>query len=118
MTWEQVSDPVGDVVALEFKGYAARPLCRAEDGLHRLISADGNAVVDVWELEEYGDWPWSHKLDTSRPRSYIARSYNYRTREVTMPTVEAVKLDADDPFALLESAIEDIVWRITDSEWE
>ena len=117
-TWKTTTNDLsGHVIALEFEGYAARPLCRPEDGLHRLVSADGNAVVDVWELEEYAGWPWSHQFELTL-RTYVARTYNYRTREVNMPNQPAVKLDPDDPFATMEGVLEEIAWRITDSEWE
>lgn len=116
--WEEADEPSGDIVAIEFEGHAARPLCRAEDGLHRLIASDGNAVVDVLELDEYSGWPWPHYIDTTRARSYVARTYNFRTREVTMPGSEPQKLNADDPFAEIEPAVLDAVWRITENEWE
>ncbi len=118
ITWEETQEFAGDVIVLLFEGFAARPLSRPEDGLHRLISADGNASVDVWELEEYAGWPWAQAIGPMSSRTYIARSYNYRTREVTMPNAEPAKLDPVYPFSTLEVALEELAWRITDSEWE
>lgn len=115
--WERVEEPEGAIIALELEGYAARPLSRAEGGLHRLISPDGNAVVDVFELDEYAGWPWPQRIEAMRSRAYVTRTYNERTREITMPATDPVRFDVDDPFPNLESVIEDAVWRITESEW-
>ena len=118
VAWERTSELRGaDVLALEFEGDAARPLSRPEDGLHRLISPDGNAVVEVFSLEEYQSWPWPWKIQGSRSRSFVARAYNVRTRELAMPGMPAVRYVVEDPFPSIEQQIEDIAWRITESEW-
>ena len=125
-TWERSDVLSGEVIALEFEGHAARPLTRPEDGLHRLISADGNAVVDVWEVEEYGGWPWRDARRAPNEsgagaigsRTYVARTYNFRTREVTHPAQAPARLEPDDPFSNIEELVEELAWRITDSEWE
>ena len=119
-SWEQTTleEANGEVVAIDVMGHAARPLWRSEDGLHRLVSPDGNAMVDAWERDEYAGWPWAQRLEGFTARSYEARTYNFRTREITSGHYPAVKLDPDDPFVRLEELIEDIAWRITDSEWE
>ncbi len=117
VAWERTDEPQGEILALEIRGYAARPLGRAEHGLHRLISAEGNAVVNVIEGEEYAAWPWPWSVTALPTQHYVARTYNARTREISMESFDGLKFDPDDPFAAIESEIEDVVWDITEDEW-
>lgn len=116
--WEEDENPTGLVVALEFEGYAVRALMRAEDGLQRMVSSDGNAVVEVMELDEYDGWPFPQSLVDGRPYARVVRTYNFRTNEVLIPGYEPMKFDSDDPWKVIEPTVEDHVWEITEMEWE
>ncbi len=106
------------VIALKFKGFAARPLLLGEDGLHRLIEPDGNAQVEVLLQEEHLLWPLPEVVLQGRPSPSTARVWNRRTKEVSVPYYASVPLDERDPWSNLLGVMEDVVWMIVESRWE
>jgi len=116
--WEQVEWPRGVVVGMEIHGYAARTLHLAENGLHRMVASDGNAVCDVVALGPYDGWPFPQSLDTPRPNAQVVRTFNFRTSEITMPATPPIKLTSDNPWGLLEEHVEALIWALIEDEWE
>ncbi len=116
--WEETEETTAMVIGIEFYGYAARPLLRAEDGIHRFVAQDGNSSVEVWELDEYDEWPFPETVESGRTYAEVTRTYNYRTNEILMPEHEPLKLVPANPWTTLEPVLEDLVWDITETEWD
>lgn len=117
--WEETHTPSGAwVIAMEIEGFAARPLMRAEDGQQRMMSSDGNAMVDVHILDSFDGWPFPDVIEQGRATAGVVRTYNFRTNEITIPEYPAVKLNADDPWRTLEPIITEIVWDLTEGDWD
>ena len=111
--------PNSEVLVLSFSGFAARPLLLGEDGLHRLISAEGNAVSDVIVLGEDEYWPVPDaRLIAGSGNPSIARVWNKRTREVSIPYFMSVAFHEKDPWEVLAPVIEDVAWMIVESRWD
>lgn len=115
--WQHARKPSGTVLALEFEGPAVRPLLQGEDGLHRKISEDGNAKTDIFALGESLDWPKPSDLEGERPVRPDARTWNFRTGEVSMRGYTGLELDEDNPWEALWSKIEDIAWELAGADW-
>ncbi len=117
--WEETLVPSGAwVIAMEFEGFAVRPLMRAEDGQQRIVSGDGNGMVDVHILETYDAWPYPDVIEEGRTTSRVVRTFNFRTHEITMPEQKPIKLIADDPWKELEPRIGELVWELTEGDWD
>lgn len=117
--WEVTDKPDhGLVIAMEFEGYAVRPLMRAEDGQQRMVSADGNGMCDVFVLDSYDGWPFPDAIENGRNTANVIRTFNFRTHEITLAGRPPVKLQNEDPWRLLEPTIEDLVWSMTEGDWE
>ena len=111
--------PSSEVLVIELKGFAVRPLLLGEHGLHRLISAEGNAVTQVLLLDEEEQWPVPDAgLGEARDPGAIARVWNRRTREISIPYYASATFDERDPWAALLPIIEDVAWMIVESRWE
>jgi ATP-dependent Clp protease ATP-binding subunit ClpA len=115
--WEHARKPSGTVLALEFEGPAVRPILQGEDGLHRKISEDGNAKTDVFVLGEILDWPKPSDLEGERPTRPDARTWNFRTGEVSMRGYMGLALDEQNPWEALWSKIEDVAWELAGADW-
>jgi ATP-dependent Clp protease ATP-binding subunit ClpA len=117
--WEETLVPSGaTVIAMEFEGFAVRPLMRAEDGQQRIVSSDGNGMIDVHILETYDAWPYPDVIEEGRTTSRVVRTYNFRTNEINMPEKKPIKLIADDPWRELEPHIGELVWELTEGDWD
>lgn len=111
--------PSSEVIVLTFKGFAARPLLLGEDGLHRLISSEGNAVADVVVIGEDVSLPIpDSNLLAGAGSPSIARVWNRRTREVSIPYYVSVEFNERDPWEVLAPVIEDVAWMIVESRWD
>lgn len=115
--WQHARKPSGSVLALEFEGRAARALLSGEDGLHRRISEEGNATQEVYLLGEDLDWPPPMELEGERPQRPEARSWNFRTDEVSMRGISGLELDEKNPWRVLWGRIEDLAWEMAGADW-
>lgn len=116
--WRECDEPQGRLVALEFKGWAARALSRGETGIQRFAASEGNGSIEVLELGEYDVWPLPHHLVDGSPFSRVTRTYNFKTGELAVQGHDPVKLDVDDPWSELEPVLEEVAWQITEAEWD
>src|SRR5690554_3228328 len=95
-----------------------RALLTGEDGLHRRISEDGNAVVEVYLLsEDQTDWPMPSDFEGERPLRPEARVWNFRTSEISMLGLSGLELDIEDPWPVIWPYIEDLAWEMAGAEW-
>ena len=116
--WRAARKPSGTVLALEFAGPGVRALLTGEDGLHRRISEDGNAVVEVYLLsEDQTDWPMPSDFEGERPLRPEARVWNFRTSEISMLGLSGLELDIEDPWPVIWPYIEDLAWEMAGAEW-
>ncbi len=118
--WVATKDARGQALALEIVGKGARPLLQGEDGLHRILSPEGSQSVDVVVYRE-GEGPGGDGvMGEARASASVVRSWNLRTREVTMevPGVGAVSeaFEAQDPWAAVWPWMEEVAWRLVDVE--
>ena len=105
------------VVALAFEGFAARPLLLGERGLQRLIDTEGSAQVEVAGGEEDAPWLLPEQVLRGRSSPSVARIWNRRTREVSVPYYASAPLDERDPWRELLATIEEVAWMIVESQW-
>jgi ATP-dependent Clp protease ATP-binding subunit ClpC len=104
-------EPVGaDPFILRVHGPAARPLMLPEDGLHRLVAQDGNAVVEIVAVPEDVPWPSADELSRGSANPPLARVWNRRTQEISVPFFRSVDFDPRDPWLLLEPLMEEVAW--------
>jgi ATP-dependent Clp protease ATP-binding subunit ClpC len=112
--WVQLEpgrEPAGlEHVILRVQGSVARPLMWTEDGLHRLVSQDGNAAVEVAALPELLPWPSVEELNRWSTNPPLARVWNRRTQEVAVPFFRAVTLTWQNPWPALEPLLEEVAW--------
>jgi len=116
--WIETKDARGQSLALEIVGEGARPLLQGEDGLHRMISPDGNQVIDVVVYREDVNLGDRGGLEDARASASVVRTWNLRTREVTMGDYGAVEFDAGDPWASLLELMEEVAWFSLEVDWE
>ncbi len=108
----------GQVLAIEITGEGARPLLQSEDGLHRLMSADGNQVIDVSvPREDAALGAGSGAVEVARASSVVVRTWNLRTREVTMGDYGSAAFDISDPWASVVELMEEVAWISLDGDW-
>jgi MoxR-like ATPase len=107
---EQGRELPQEPIILKLQGPAARPLMLPEDGLHRLVAQDGNAVVELVAIPEDVPWPTLDELVHGSSNPPLARVWNRRTQEVSVPFFRAVPLDWRDPWPQLEPLIEEVAW--------
>lgn len=106
------------MLALEFEGPGVRALLSAEDGLHRRIAEEGNAVAEVYLFsEEQQEWPVPSDFEGERPLRPEARSWNFRTEEISMLGIKELGLDAQNPWPVIWPYIEDLAWELAGAEW-
>jgi ATP-dependent Clp protease ATP-binding subunit ClpC len=117
LLWDHARKASGTVLALEFRGPAVRPLLQGEDGLHRRIHEDGNASCEVVVMTEGLDWPKPSALEGERSSRPTARTWNFRTGEVSMRGFEHIPLDEEHPWPELWPRIEEIAWELAGAEW-
>src|SRR5690606_22169095 len=89
-------------------------------GLHRILSPEGSQSVDVVVYRE-GEGPGGGGvMGEARASASVVRSWNLRTREVTMevPGGGAVSeaFEAQDPWASVWPWMEEVAWRLVDVE--
>lgn len=117
--WIETGDARGQVLALEITGEGARALLQGEDGLHRLLSSDGSEVIDVSVPREDADGSGaSGNIEVARASSSVVRTWNLRTREVTMGDYAPVAFDISDPWASLVELMEEVAWDSLEADWE
>jgi ATP-dependent Clp protease ATP-binding subunit ClpA len=115
--WEHARKPSGTVLALEFSGTGVRPLLQGEDGLHRKIAEDKNANTEVFVLSENIDWPKPSDLEGERPTRPTARTWNFRTGEISMRGITGLEIDEDYPWDVLWPKVEDVAWELAGADW-
>jgi hypothetical protein len=115
--WEHARKPSGTVLALEFSGPGVRALLQGEDGLHRKIAEDKNANVEIFVLTENISWPKPFDLEGERPKRPTARTWNFRTGEISMRGLTGLQLDEDYPWNVLWPKLEDVAWELAGADW-
>jgi ATP-dependent Clp protease ATP-binding subunit ClpA len=116
--WQKTDTIRGPICALHIEGEAVRPLFRAEHGLHRVVSHEGNTMMFVAALDEYSDWRFPWRLRDTQVSAQIVRVWHLRNQQVQLRHGETLKFNADAPYAVLEPELEDIAWEITEEDWE
>ena len=107
--------PPSVALALEFEGDAARAVMTPEEGLHRLVDPEGNAVFEILldEPEETIVAPESIERGSANPD--LVRVWNRRTHEIVIPALDRrVDWTDDDLWARLEESLEPLVWAFAE----
>jgi ATP-dependent Clp protease ATP-binding subunit ClpA len=115
--YEQGRKASGVVVALEIEGRGVRALLQPDDGLHRKVAEDGNAVIDV--VLGPPDTPWIDPdlLQGESETRQTARTWNFRTGMVTMQDGATAELDEDNPWRQIFPVLRELAWGMTESMW-
>ncbi|MBA2661327.1 MAG: ATP-dependent Clp protease ATP-binding subunit [Bradymonadaceae bacterium] len=115
--WAPTSEARGGALAIEIEGHGVRPLLQGDNGLHRMIAQEGNAVIDVVVLREDEQYPQPAGLEDARSSASTVRIWNFRTREVTLADFEPRSFDPRNPWPAVMPALEEIAWQLVDLDW-
>ncbi|MGM0558951.1 MAG: AAA family ATPase, partial [Myxococcota bacterium] len=107
----------GFVVALEFEGRGVRALLQPDDGLHRKVAEEGNAVIDVALGPPETPWIDPDLLQGDTESRQTARTWNFRTGKVTMQDGATAELDPDNPWREIYPVLRELAWGMTESMW-
>jgi ATP-dependent Clp protease ATP-binding subunit ClpA len=92
--WRTQGSPHGETLALEFRGPAVRALLMAEDGRHRVLTAEDREDLDVVWLEDGESWPHPDVIDPTHPRQ-VARVWDLADQTVRLVD-EGLRMPLDD----------------------
>ncbi|MFU8805393.1 MAG: AAA family ATPase, partial [Bradymonadaceae bacterium] len=115
--WAPVTEAPSGVVGIVIRGRGARVLLSGEGGLHRMVAQEGNAVVDVVALGEGEDWPDPASLEMGRAGVVTVRTWNFRTREVTVGEAQSVPFDPQVPWETIWDEFEELAWQRVEPVW-
>jgi len=109
--WRTQRAPHGELVLLEFRGRAVRPLLVFEGGRHRRVDEEDSETVEVRVLPPDDSWPHPETLrrQTGAPRT--ARTWNYRESRVGLGDGRSVPLLPEDPWSELVPHLERRAWE-------
>ena len=107
----------GGVVALALEGRGVRALLQPDDGLHRKIAEEGNAVIDVVLGPPDSPWIDPDLLEGETESRQTARTYNFRTNTVGLQSGARAELDEDNPWRDVFPYVREIAWGMTESMW-
>jgi ATP-dependent Clp protease ATP-binding subunit ClpC len=115
--WEATETLRAGPVAVVVEGRGARVLLAGEGGLHRMMGHEGNGVVEVISLEEAQSWPAPGDLEAGAGGIEIVRTWNFRTREVTLADGAAFSFDPRVPWESIWEELEELAWQRIEPVW-
>ena len=105
------------VFALVFDGFAARPFLMGEQGLHRLVSEDQNAVAEVHVAPEQSEWMAPAEVLRGASNPPTVRIWNTKSGEVSIPYFASVPFSEDDVWEDLAPILDEVAWMIVEARW-
>lgn len=115
--WKRVNELGPGIVGLTISGRGARVILSGESGLHRIMAPEGNAVVEIVGLEEGESWPEASSLELGVVGARVVRTWNFRTREVTLGEDVSLPFDPRVPWESIWDELEELAWQRIEPVW-